>query len=79
MSGPQRTGVTHPSDGAEPKVWIGVWIGIEKVDDGELWGAHQTLKARLLDFVRRRVSEQKQRRGALPELLEQLRGSRWYY
>ena len=67
--------MTHPSDGAEPKVWI----GIEMVDDGGLWETHQTLKACLLDFVRRRVSEQKQRRGALPELLEQLRGSRWYY
>jgi glycogen phosphorylase len=57
--------------GAEPKVWI----GIDKVDDGELWETHQTLKARLLDFVRRRISEQERRRGALPELLEQLHRS----
>jgi starch phosphorylase len=57
--------------GAEPSVWI----GIGKVDDAELWETHQTLKARLLDFVRHRVSEQEQRRGALPELLEQLRRS----
>jgi starch phosphorylase len=57
--------------GAEPRVWT----GIDKVDDGELWETHQALKARLLDFVRIRVSEQETRRGALPELLEQLRRS----
>jgi starch phosphorylase len=57
--------------GADPEVWI----GIDELDDGELWETHQTLKARLLDFVRQRVSEQEQRRGAPPETLEQLRRS----
>jgi starch phosphorylase len=39
-----------------------VWGGIEKLDDGELWETHQVLKARLLDFVRRRVVRQCRRR-----------------
>ena len=40
-----------------------MWEGIENVDDGELWETHLTLKARLLDFVRRRAVEQAERRG----------------
>ena len=28
---------------------------IDAIDDGELWETHQVLKARLLDFVRRRA------------------------
>jgi starch phosphorylase len=52
-----------------------VWAGIDGLDDGELWETHQILKARLLDFVRRRVTEQEKRRGAAPELIEQLRRS----
>jgi starch phosphorylase len=39
-----------------------VWVGIERVDDGELWEVHQTLKASMLDFVRRRVARQMRRR-----------------
>jgi starch phosphorylase len=39
-----------------------VWKGIDQVDDGELWETHMALKARLLDFVRRRVSRQCRRR-----------------
>lgn len=30
------------------------WEKIEGVDDGEIWETHQTLKAQLIDFVRRR-------------------------
>jgi len=39
------------------------WEEIEKVDDGELWETHLSLKIELLDFVRRRAQEQAQRRG----------------
>ena len=31
------------------------WEAIENVDDGELWETHLSLKAQLLDFVRRRA------------------------
>ena len=40
-----------------------VWKGIDQVDDGELWETHMTLKARMLDFVRRRVARQCRRRN----------------
>ena len=32
------------------------WDDIEGIDDGELWETHQALKARLIDFVRRRTA-----------------------
>ena len=39
-----------------------IWEGIENVNDGELWETHLSLKARLLEFARRRVVEQARRR-----------------
>src|SRR5262249_39475675 len=39
-----------------------IWEGIESVDDGELWETHLGLKSRLLEFVRRRATEQAERR-----------------
>ena len=56
---------------AEPRVWT----GIDRLDDGELWETHQVLKARLLDFVRHRITDQEQRRGAPPAMMEELRRS----
>jgi glycogen phosphorylase len=44
-----------------------IWEGIENVDDGELWETHLSLKARLLEFVRRRAIEQATRRGESAE------------
>ncbi len=52
--------------GAEARIWE----GIEDVDDGELWETHLSLKARLLEFVRRRAVEKAER---LAESLEDLR------
>ncbi len=49
-----------------------IWEGIESVDDGELWESHVGLKARLLDFVRRRAVEQAEHRGEAPEILQRL-------
>ncbi len=46
------------------------WEGIETVDDGELWETHFSLKARLLDFVRRRAVEQATRRDEPQEQLQ---------
>jgi glycogen phosphorylase len=40
-----------------------IWEGIENVDDGELWETHLSLKARLLEFVRRRAIQQAELRG----------------
>jgi starch phosphorylase len=50
-----------------------VWVGIENVDDGELWETHQVLKARLLDFVRRRGTAQAERHGEPPERVQETR------
>ncbi len=49
-----------------------IWEGIEGVEDGELWETHLSLKARLLEFVRRRAVEQAERRGEAPELIHRL-------
>ena len=48
------------------------WQGIDEVDDGELWETHLSLKARLIDFVRRRAMEQAERRDEPPETLQRL-------
>ena len=52
-----------------------MWNAIENVDDGEIWEAHQTLKARLIDFTRRRAVAQAERRGEPSSVLAQLRRS----
>jgi starch phosphorylase len=39
------------------------WDRVENIPDQELWELHVQLKARLLDFVRRRNAEQRKRRG----------------
>ena len=48
------------------------WEDIEKIDDGELWETHLSLKSELLDFARRRAQEQAHRRGESPETLQAL-------
>lgn len=55
--------------GAEPQLWEGVY----KVDDGELWETHQSLKSRLIDFVRRRSVREAERRGDSPEHIARLK------
>ncbi len=49
------------------------WEAIDRVDDGELWEAHQTLKTVLIEFARRRAVEQAERRGDPPGRMAQLR------
>ena len=39
------------------------WEDIERVSDAELWETHMMLKARLLNFVRRRASAEAELRG----------------
>jgi starch phosphorylase len=38
------------------------WAGVQTIEDAELWETQQILKARLIDFVRRRLVAQTQRR-----------------
>jgi starch phosphorylase len=40
-----------------------LWDAIETIDDGELWETHQALKVQLIDIVRRRASQQAERRA----------------
>jgi starch phosphorylase len=49
-----------------------IWEHIEDVDDGELWETHLALKSRLLEFVRRRATEQAERRNEPKENLRRL-------
>jgi starch phosphorylase len=48
------------------------WESIEKVDDGELWETHLSLKAQLLEFVRARAVEQSKRRDEQPQVTQKL-------
>jgi glycogen phosphorylase len=50
-----------------------MWEAIDRIDPGELWEAHQTLKTLMLDDVRRRATAQSERRGDPPEVVAQLR------
>jgi starch phosphorylase len=49
-----------------------IWEEIEKVDDGELWETHLSLKSHMLDFIRRRSVEQAERRGEALEEKQRL-------
>jgi starch phosphorylase len=40
-----------------------VWEKVAEIDDGELWETHQSLKMRLIKFVRRRLLQRAQREG----------------
>src|ERR1019366_9819535 len=51
-----------------------IWEGIEGVDDGELWETHLGLKARMIEFVRRRAIEQAGFRLDTPESIQRLGG-----
>jgi len=65
----RHLGHDWPDHAGEPERWE----AIDKVEDGELWETHQTLKSRLLNFVRRRAAGQAERRGESPEVVAQLR------
>ncbi len=43
-----------------------LWARIESIDDAELWETHQVLKARLLAFIKRHVTEARERVGLPP-------------
>src|SRR5262249_42951471 len=53
---------------SDPKIWE----GIDKVNDGELWETHLSLKSQLLEFVRARVIEQRKGRGEPPDSVRRM-------
>ena len=65
----RHLGPDWPDHAGDPECWEAV----DKIEDGELWETHQTLKSRLLSFVRRRAAGQAERRGESPEVVAQLR------
>ena len=50
-------------DWATRMVHPDIWENISEIDDGELWETHQSLKMRLIRFVRRRLQIQAERLG----------------
>jgi starch phosphorylase len=46
-----------------------LWARIDEVDDAEFWETHRIVKAALVEFVRREVSEHRRRVGMTPELI----------
>jgi starch phosphorylase len=64
-----RLGPAWERNSSKPQVWA----DIAAIEDGELWETHQILKARLLEFVRRRGARQRERRGESPEAVEEAR------
>ncbi|HEY4000209.1 MAG TPA: alpha-glucan family phosphorylase, partial [Candidatus Xenobia bacterium] len=42
---------------------LAVWDGVRHIDDKELWNLRSVARNRMIDFVRRRVREQRKRRG----------------
>lgn len=58
-----------PEHSGEPEVWTGV----DRIGDSELWETHQALKARLLEFSRRRLIAQAKRLGAPADTLFELK------
>ncbi len=49
-----------------------LWEQVESVSDAELWETHQSLKGRLIDFVRRRAVAEAERRGESPAVSSML-------
>jgi glycogen phosphorylase len=64
----RHLGTNWNQRGSEAKTWL----GIENVDDGELWETHLNLKSQLIEFVRRRAVDQAERRGEAQEVLQRL-------
>jgi starch phosphorylase len=60
------------SDWATKMVHPDIWSKVADIDDGELWETHQSLKMRLVAFVRRLLSHQAGRLGE-PEPEERLK------
>lgn len=50
-----------------------VWQGMHNVDPGELWEVHNTLKAVMVSFVRRRLANQARRRSESEASIERAR------
>ncbi|MDQ6765826.1 MAG: alpha-glucan family phosphorylase, partial [Verrucomicrobiota bacterium] len=57
----------HLGDWEERLTEADFWRGVMDIPDAQLWETHQTLKRRLVDFVRERVRVRRTRVGESPE------------
>jgi starch phosphorylase len=57
---------------SRPDEWE-FWEAIDRIDDGEIWETHQTLKAILIGFARRRAARHAEERGEPAELVAHIR------
>jgi starch phosphorylase len=48
------------------------WRGVIDIHDAQLWETHQTLKRRLIDFVRDRERQRRERMGESPESIRKI-------
>ncbi len=62
----RHLGIDWPAKIRDP----GTWRKIMNAEDAELWETQQVLKARLIDFVRRRLAAQSERRKDGPEAMK---------
>ncbi|HEY6361112.1 MAG TPA: alpha-glucan family phosphorylase [Vicinamibacterales bacterium] len=78
--------IGHITNGIHVPTWLapqmrqvyaraGTWDQVDRVDDGELWEAHQTLKTRLIEFARREAVQAALRRGEPAAFVEQVKQS----
>ena len=78
--------IGHITNGIHVPTWLapqmrqvyaraGTWDQVDRVDDGELWETHQTLKTRLIEFARREAVQSALRRGEPAAFVEQVRQS----
>jgi starch phosphorylase len=64
---PEAAPIGAVTNGVHMPSWIAPELReADTLDDAELWTRHERLRARLVDFVRRRLAAQLQRRGAGP-------------
>jgi starch phosphorylase len=67
----RHLGADWPERCAEPATWA----PIDRLDDGELWETHQTLKRQLIEVARQRSARCAERRGEPADFVDQMRHS----
>ena len=67
----RHLGADWPERCAEPATWT----PIDRIEDGELWETHQTLKRQLIEVARLRAARCAERRGEPPDFVDQMRHS----
>src|SRR5947208_14825917 len=64
----------HLGDWEEHQAEPDFWRGVIDIPDAQLWETHQQLKRRLIDFVREREQQRRERLGESPESIRKVNG-----